>query len=38
MHQDEAERWLAMQANLGRARNTVVAYRRALNDYFAFCR
>ena len=37
MHQDEAERWLAMQANLGRARNTVVAYRRALNDYFAFC-
>ena len=33
----EAERWLAIQENLGRARNTIVAYRCALDDYLAFC-
>lgn len=33
----EAERWLAIQENLGRARNTISAYRSALTDYFSFC-
>ena len=32
----EAERWLAIQENLGRARNTLLAYRHALVDYFSF--
>lgn len=34
---EEAERWLAIQENLGRARNTILAYRCALVDYFGFC-
>lgn len=29
--------WLGIQADLGLARNTVEAYGRALQDYFAFC-
>ena len=33
MLEERAERWLAMQADLGRARNTILAYRRALHDY-----
>lgn len=37
MMDEEAERWLAIQANLGRARNTILAYRHALIDYFGFC-
>lgn len=37
MRERDAERWLSMQEDLGRARNTVVAYRRALDDYFEFC-
>ncbi|MCW5851818.1 MAG: site-specific integrase, partial [Anaerolineae bacterium] len=32
-----ARRWLTIQANLGRAPNTVDAYGRALQDYLAFC-
>jgi integrase/recombinase XerD len=35
--EERAERWLAMQADLGRARNTIFAYRRALHDYLEFC-
>lgn len=31
-----AQAWLQMQANLGLAPNTIAAYGRALNDYFAF--
>lgn len=31
------QRWLTIQANLGLAPNTVTAYRRALDDYAAFC-
>lgn len=31
-----ARAWLAIQANLGRAANTVTAYARALEDYLAF--
>ena len=32
-----AQKWVQMQADLGRAPNTVDAYRRALQDYLAFC-
>jgi integrase/recombinase XerD len=31
------ERWLALQENLGLAPNTLVAYRRALEEYSTFC-
>ena len=34
---EDAERWLTIQGNLGRARNTILAYRYALTDYFGFC-
>ena len=34
---DEAECWLEILKNLGRARNTILAYRHALVDYFSFC-
>ncbi len=37
MRDKEAERWLSILANLGRAANTILAYRRALNAYFEFC-
>lgn len=37
MQEREAENWLSIQEDLGRARNTVLAYRRALDDYFGFC-
>ncbi|WP_136685640.1 tyrosine-type recombinase/integrase [Falsirhodobacter xinxiangensis] len=36
MHED-VERWLLIQENLGRARNTILAYRHALVDYVSFC-
>ena len=32
-----AEKWVQMQTDLGRAKNTVEAYRRALEDYLSFC-
>jgi integrase/recombinase XerD len=32
-----ARRWLQFTANIGRARNTVEAYGRALEDHFGFC-
>ena len=32
-----ARTWLTIQANLGLAPNTITAYGRALDDYFAFC-
>lgn len=31
------ERWLTLQANLGRAPNTIAAYSYALRDYQQFC-
>lgn len=37
MRDKEAERWLSILADLGRAPNTVLAYRRALDDYLDFC-
>lgn len=37
MREKEAERWLSMLTNLGRAPNTILAYRRALDDYLEFC-
>ncbi len=37
MRDQEAERWLSILANLGRAENTILAYRRALSAYFDFC-
>ena len=37
MREREAARWLAIQADLGRARNTILAYRCALDDYLGFC-
>ena len=37
MREIEAERWLSILENLGRAPNTLAAYRRALDDYLAFC-
>lgn len=33
----QAQKWIQMQGDLGRAANTVAAYRRALEDYLAFC-
>jgi integrase/recombinase XerD len=35
---DHARRWLQFTANLGRARNTIEAYARALDDHLRFCR
>ncbi len=37
MREQEAERWLSILTNLGRAPNTILAYRRALDDYLDFC-
>jgi integrase/recombinase XerD len=37
MQEAEQERWLTLQANLGLAPNTLVAYRRALEEYSTFC-
>ena len=37
MQEKEAERWLSILESLGRAPNTILAYRRALNDYLDFC-
>src|SRR4051795_9423980 len=37
MQEAGPERWLTLQANLGLAPNTLVAYRRALEEYAAFC-
>src|SRR3954451_12124103 len=37
MQEAEQERWLTLQANLGLAPNTLVAYRRALEEYAMFC-
>jgi integrase/recombinase XerD len=37
METTSIQRWLTIQANLGLAPNTVMAYRRALADYTAFC-
>lgn len=34
---EHIERWLALQANLGRAPNTIAAYSYALRDYQQFC-
>lgn len=34
---EDAESWLRAQENLGRARNTILAYRYALTNYFGFC-
>jgi site-specific recombinase XerD len=36
-HPHAVKAWLTMQANLGLAPNTLDAYRRDLEDYFAFC-
>ncbi len=38
MREKEAERWLSILTNLGRAPNTILAYRRALDDYLDFCK
>lgn len=35
---EDVERWLSIQENLGRARNTILAYRHALVNYVSFCR
>lgn len=37
MLEHEAERWLSIQQNLGRAPNTLLAYRRSLECYGSFC-
>lgn len=37
MRETEAERWLSILDNLGRAPNTLAAYRCALDNYLAFC-
>src|SRR3954464_7182486 len=37
MLEAEQERWLTLQANLGLAPNTLVAYRRAVEEYTTFC-
>ncbi len=37
MLEQEAKRWLRIQSDLGRAPNTVSAYRRSLEDYCSFC-
>ena len=36
--EEDAERWLTIQDNPGRARNTILAYRCALDDHLGFCR
>jgi integrase/recombinase XerD len=35
---DNAHRWLQFAANIGRARNTIEAYGRALEDHLGFCK
>ena len=37
MLEHEAERWLSIQQNLGKAPNTILAYRRSLECYGSFC-
>ena len=37
MLEHEAERWLSIQKDLGRAPNTLLAYRRSLESYGSFC-
>jgi len=37
MLKHEAERWLSIQRDLGRAPNTLLAYRRSLESYGSFC-
>ncbi len=37
MLEHEAERWLSIQRDLGRAPNTLLAYRRSLESYGSFC-
>jgi integrase/recombinase XerD len=37
MREKEAERWLSILENLGRAPNTLAAYRCALDNYLTFC-
>ena len=37
MLEHEAERWLTIQQNLGKAPNTLIAYRRSLECYGSFC-
>ncbi len=37
MLEHEAERWLSIQQNLGKAPNTLLAYRRSLECYGSFC-
>lgn len=37
MLEHEAERWLSIQRDLGRAPNTLLAYRRSLESYGIFC-
>lgn len=37
MLEKEAERWLSILESFGRAPNTILAYRRALDDYLDFC-
>ncbi len=37
MLEHEAERWLSIQKDLGRAPNTLLAYRRSLESYGIFC-
>ena len=37
MLEREAERWLSIQQNLGKAPNTLLAYRGALESYDSFC-
>ena len=37
MLEHEAERWLSIQKDLGRAPNTLLAYRRSLESYDSFC-
>ena len=37
MLEHEAERWLSIQKDLGRAPNTLLAYRRSLECYGSFC-
>jgi len=37
MVEPEAERWLSIQKDLGRAPNTLLAYRRSLECYGSFC-
>ncbi len=37
MLEHEAKRWLSIQRNLGRASNTLIAYRRSLEDFCGFC-